>query len=274
VRRGTRLGSGAFGAVYSCRVEGVPGLVACKSLQFDEDCSENVERELAVMKAIPRHDSIVALIGASRVSNDRGARLIIMERLDMSLQKLLVQRRAEVADELDDWLGTSTIACITRGVLLGVHHLHVTAGIVHRDLKVWLVFRRHGVTDRFVFVNHLMQPDNVLLEMAPGNRPIRACLADFGTSAGGETSSLQTQVGTVSYMAPEILQGPYDAKACDIFRWGAFSSRSFRASRFMRQSYQVRAPEVHRSFHRIKWNMFWTTPAWTPMRLAQSSCVL
>jgi serine/threonine protein kinase len=87
---------------------------------------------------------------------------------------------------------------IVRGVVLGLHHLHVE-GVVHRDLK----------------------PENVVLSSQ--GHPV---LIDFEHSVDSTLATLRTApggtaaVGTLGYMAPELLQGQPASAASDIFALG------------------------------------------------------
>ena len=76
-------------------------------------------------------------------------------------------------------------------VALGLQFLH-SAGISHRDVK----------------------PANVLLDSE-----IHAKISDFGIATRFGMEGLTIGIGTLRYMAPEVLFGPYDERA-DIFAFG------------------------------------------------------
>jgi serine/threonine protein kinase len=83
-------------------------------------------------------------------------------------------------------------ASLVHDMILAVRYLH-DHGIVHRDLKL----------DNFVFLKDLTLK-----------------LIDFGLSKHLDGNDLAGQcVGTVDYMAPEILEGRYDHR-CDIWSLG------------------------------------------------------
>jgi len=89
-------------------------------------------------------------------------------------------------------------ANIMKQVLSAVNYLH-KQGIVHRDLK----------------------PENVMLEQVPNSvEELNLKLIDFGTSvAVPESGRLREAIGTMYYMAPEVLDRRYDSK-CDIWSLG------------------------------------------------------
>ncbi|CAK6443216.1 unnamed protein product [Pipistrellus nathusii] len=84
---------------------------------------------------------------------------------------------------------------VFRQVVLALHHCH-RRGFAHRDIK----------------------PDNILLE-----EDLTAKLADFGLSREATAGQLLTGwCGTLSYMAPEVLQWePYDGLKADVWGLGA-----------------------------------------------------
>jgi serine/threonine protein kinase len=61
----------------------------------------------------------------------------------------------------------------------------------------------------------------VLLELGPGEVPVRACLADFGTSKLSAATMSETQTGTLAFMPPEVVMGSsHDAYLADIYSLG------------------------------------------------------
>jgi calcium-dependent protein kinase len=89
-------------------------------------------------------------------------------------------------------------ANIMKQVLSAVNYLH-KQGIVHRDLK----------------------PENVMLEQEPNSvEELNLKLIDFGTSVSvPESGRLREAIGTMYYMAPEVLDRRYDSK-CDVWSLG------------------------------------------------------
>jgi calcium-dependent protein kinase len=81
-------------------------------------------------------------------------------------------------------------------ILLAVNHLH-RSKIAHRDLK----------------------PENFLFENKSPEAELK--LIDFGLSIkfGSELGHMHSKVGTIYYVAPEVLKGNYDLK-CDLWSCG------------------------------------------------------
>nr|OQO17625.1 hypothetical protein B0A51_15966 [Rachicladosporium sp. CCFEE 5018] len=83
---------------------------------------------------------------------------------------------------------------IFRQVALALHHLHITARVVHRDIK----------------------DENVILDGAG-----QVKLVDFGSAAYIKNGPFDVFVGTIDYAAPEVLSGkPYRGKEQDVWALG------------------------------------------------------
>jgi serine/threonine protein kinase len=153
--------------------------------------------ELQILRDLPRSEHVVALIGSAEKSD--GSVVVLMELLDTSLASLMSNRREDMRlHRMPEWFELDELWAVATGILNGVSHLH-THKCVHRDIK----------------------PDNVLLELGPGEAPVRAVLADFGASAASVHSLLATQVGTFQYMAPELqVAKQYDGYLADMYSTG------------------------------------------------------
>ncbi|KAF2158899.1 hypothetical protein M409DRAFT_71384 [Zasmidium cellare ATCC 36951] len=83
---------------------------------------------------------------------------------------------------------------IFRQVANALHHLHITAKVVHRDIK----------------------DENVILD---GEGRVK--LVDFGSAAYIKSGPFDVFVGTIDYAAPEVLRGsPYRGKEQDVWALG------------------------------------------------------
>ena len=134
------------------------------------------------------HENVIGFYGSIR----EGGRLkgIVMELADCDLSAYLASRTDTLFSLLE-------FVRICHDVLAGMVHIHCH-GCMHRDIKPAniLVFRqRDGSTD---------MP--------------RFCLGGF-TSSREFARELTENVGTATYMAPEVMDGEYDERV-DVFSFG------------------------------------------------------
>lgn len=185
---GPKLGEGAFGAVYRCRLSADSDYIAAKKLK--NDFQKQFVSELKVLSTFI-HPNLLPLRG---ISSDGPSLIIIYDYMaNGSLQDCL-ERRPEALD----WSQRVSIAL---GTAKGICHLHTFADkpYVHRDIK----------------------SANILLD-----HTMNARVGDFGLvrigSSGTNTTSkpLATTVfGTSIYMAPEAFRGDISVKL-DSFSYG------------------------------------------------------
>jgi calcium-dependent protein kinase len=144
------LGRGEFGVTYLCMDRGSRELLACKSiskrkLRTPVDV-EDVRREVAIMRHLPRSASIVALREACE---DDGAVHLVMELCE--------------GGELFD-----------RIVARGHYTERAAAGVTRTIVEVVQLCHRHGVIHRD------LKPENFLFANKKENSPLKAI--DFGLS--------------------------------------------------------------------------------------------
>jgi p21-activated kinase 1 len=170
---GHKLGSGRFGNVYYAKARETSNAVAIKTRDIKD--VESLKAELDLMKPIC-NEHVTKYIHHS-FAFDRNYLYLTMEYIDgMSVNQLVRKVRLDM----------STIATITKGILLGLEHLH-GHGIMHRDVK----------------------GDNVLVSKVGG----QVKLTDFGCAIKVGSAALSRQVGTPRYMAPELIfSTSYDSK--------------------------------------------------------------
>jgi serine/threonine-protein kinase len=184
---GPRLGEGATGAVYRA-VRGDDGLeVALKvlkqALAQDKTYLARFRREARVATEV-QHRNLVPVL---EFGEDRGLVFMATEfRDDGSLADLIAaDGRLPVAD------CARLAAEIAAG--LGALHHH---GIVHRDVK----------------------PSNVMLDRARAS-----ALTDFGLARGYAYTVLTRPgqvLGTLDYLAPELIEGKEATPASDVYALG------------------------------------------------------
>lgn len=143
---------------------------------------KGLQKEAAVLGRL-RHANVVRLLGTWADETGVGFR---MEYVPFCLRNLIVPGQG---------LPPAVAHLLFRQLVAAVAHLHAQH-VCHRDIK----------------------PDNILLSYSGDVR-----LADFGHGTlfySGRLRRLRSVVGTVPYMAPEMLAGDYDGRAVDVWACG------------------------------------------------------
>lgn len=179
-----RIGVGAFGSVFKCLHKATGQVVAVKILSLEEydDNIADVQQEISILRKACESAHVVGVYGSFVVESDLW---IVMEFMNGG--SILDLMKPGPLDE-------KYIAVIVREMLLGLDHLH-KMDIIHRDIKA---------------ANVLMSHDGQIK------------LADFGVC--GQLSATLTKrtslVGTVSWMAPEVIQQSGYNTSVDIWSLG------------------------------------------------------
>ncbi|CCF47865.1 hypothetical protein CH063_00700 [Colletotrichum higginsianum] len=185
------LGKGTYGTVLLVKQRNTGRLYAQKqfkkaSLTVHKKLIEQTKTERQILESVNRHPFVVKLYYAFQ-----------------DLEKLYLILEYGQGGELFTHLSTEKmfaepVAAFYMGeMLLAISHLHSTLGVVYRDLK----------------------PENCLLD-AEGH----LLLTDFGLSKVAIDTSedhCNSMLGTVEYMAPEVIQGQKYGKAVDWWSFGA-----------------------------------------------------
>lgn len=184
------LGKGTYGTVLLVKQRATGRLYAQKqfkkaSLVVHKKLVEQTKTERQILESVNRHPFVVKLFYAFQ-----------------DMEKLYLILEYGQGGELFTHLSTErmfpedTAAFYMGEMLLALSHLHDTLGVVYRDLK----------------------PENCLLD-SEGH----LLLTDFGLSkvAIDETESCNSMLGTVEYMAPEVVLGKKYGKAVDWWSFGA-----------------------------------------------------
>lgn len=187
-----RLGSGAFGTVWSARDERLDRDVAVKVLPRERVIHARFEREARAAARL-QHPAIVTLYEAA--VDDDGAYLVSELVRGRTLDALLEQGKLSDREILE--IGVSLCDALD--------HAH-SQGVIHRDMK----------------------PSNVLVPGRSGGRRWgggrqfgdHAKLTDFGVAhvVGGATlTHTGDVVGTLAYMAPEQADGREAGPEADLY---------------------------------------------------------
>ncbi|KAI9085111.1 hypothetical protein K1719_032927 [Acacia pycnantha] len=172
------LGRGEFGITYLCIDRETRELLACKSISkrklrtaVDVD---DVRREVAIMKLLPKSSSIVRL---KEAFEDANAVHLVMELCEGGELFDRIVARGHYTER--------AAAAVTRTIVEVVQLCH-KHGVIHRDLK----------------------PENFLFANKKENSPLKAI--DFGLSIFFKPGERFSEiVGSPYYMAPEVLKRNY-----------------------------------------------------------------
>lgn len=185
-RRGEEIGCGAYGRVFLAQDKRDGQVFAVKSTKIrdaeDRKYAEKLQHELDVCKDL-RHPNIASCLG----SESFGHRLFIyLEYVPGGSLRRMVNNFGPLESPL--------LQKAIRGVSKGLNYLHThDPPVVHRDLK--------GA--------------NVLVDLS-----FRAKLADFGCSKRDIKTQSFSQVGSILWMAPEMLMANGSGRAADIWSLG------------------------------------------------------
>ncbi|KAL2757601.1 hypothetical protein ACRALDRAFT_1060930 [Sodiomyces alcalophilus JCM 7366] len=184
------LGKGTYGTVLLVKQRATGRLYAQKqlkkaSLTVHKKLIEQTKTERQILEDVNRHPFVVKLYYAFQ---DHAKLYLILE----------YGQGGELFTHLntEKMFSEPVAAFYMAELLLAISHLHTTLGVVYRDLK----------------------PENCLLD-AEGH----LLLTDFGLSkvAIGSDDHCNSILGTVEYMAPEVILGQKYGKAVDWWSYGA-----------------------------------------------------
>lgn len=172
------LGRGEFGVTYLCIDRDTRELLACKSISKRKLRTavdvEDVRREVAIMKHLPKNSSIVSL---KEACEDENAVHLVMELCEGGELFDRIVARGHYTER--------AAAAVTRTIVEVVQLCH-KHGVIHRDLK----------------------PENFLFANKKENSPLKAI--DFGLSIFFKPGERFSEiVGSPYYMAPEVLKRNY-----------------------------------------------------------------
>ena len=201
------LARGGFGEVWRGTWGHIP--VAIKLLhgyiyEVDPMASEEFEREAVLMQSIA-HPNLLVFHGAGTTAE--GAPFLVVELMGLGALSEMIKTR----DPRLTWPARRTFAT---DIARGMAHLH-SLSIVHRDLKSanCLVDESlHAKVGDFG-ASRLIQAIN--------NRHFPPSTGGPAAAATAADSALTTEVGTLSWMAPEVLDGATDYdRSVDVWSFG------------------------------------------------------
>lgn len=184
------LGKGSFGTVLLVRHVVTGKLYAQKqfkkaSITVHKKLVEQTKTERMVLESVNRHPFVVKLFYAFQ---DHEKLYLILEYAQGG--ELFTHLAMERMFQED------AAAFYMAEMVLALEHLHQNVGVLYRDLK----------------------PENCLLDHEG-----HLLLTDFGLSkiALSDDDRCNSSLGTIEYMAPEVIQGKPYGKACDWWSLGA-----------------------------------------------------
>jgi predicted Ser/Thr protein kinase len=183
-----RLGAGGMGVVYLGQDETSSQLAAVKlirpELAANEDFRARLRREVAALRRVPRFCTAPVLAADTETQTA----WVATEYIEApTLDVMLVEQGGR--------LRGAALEALAVGVAVALRALH-EHGVIHRDLK----------------------PSNILMS-AVGPRVI-----DFGIARMEDATAHLTRtgdlLGTLAYVAPELMEGRPATKAVDVYAWG------------------------------------------------------
>jgi GAF domain-containing protein len=222
-----RLGHGGFGAVFEARDLRLHRQVAAKvmtgSLFGDRDAVRRFEREARAAARLD-HRNITRVHDYGTVGS--GGAYLIMELIQGRTWRAALPQPAVIApDRIADWFAQ---------LLDGVQFAH-GLGIVHRDLKpenVMLISRAEAV-------------DVKIMDFG------LAKVLDDGTGATETITAAGVTMGTIGYMAPEMLTGGAVDERADLFAIGVMLVETVTGMRPFRgqSSHEVLMAVLNANYH-------------------------
>jgi ABC-type oligopeptide transport system substrate-binding subunit/serine/threonine protein kinase/class 3 adenylate cyclase len=202
---GAELGRGGMGTVYRAEDTMLDRPVAIKVLSSSALGSEGRARLLREARAVAKlnHPNIMTVFDAGE---ERGAPFIVMELI--TGRSLREYQPASLAEAIE----------LTRQICLALEHAHAN-GIIHRDLKpenVMLIGDPHPLLPS----PFQGEPRERGAAHDPG---VKVKLMDFGlafTSGATRLTQRGEVIGTVTYLAPELIEGKSATPSSDLYALG------------------------------------------------------
>ncbi|KAF4081902.1 hypothetical protein AMELA_G00145580 [Ameiurus melas] len=192
--KGQQIGLGAFSSCYQAQDVGTGTLMAVKQVTYvrntsseQEEVVEALREEIRMMSHL-NHPNIIRMLGATCEKNNYN--LFVEWMAGGSVSHLLNKYGA---------FKEGVVINYTEQLLRGLAYLHENQ-IIHRDIKG---------------ANLLIDSTGQRLRIADFGAAAR--LASKGTGAGEFQGQL---LGTIAFMAPEVLRGQQYGRSCDVWSVG------------------------------------------------------
>ncbi|ETI56904.1 TKL protein kinase [Phytophthora nicotianae CJ01A1] len=199
------IAKGGFGIVYLANYQNRPVVVKkiLPEKAADDRCLSAFIEEIKLISSLS-HAKIVRFIGVSwSMLSDMAVLMEYMPNGDLDMLLKQQHERQEMYPKEFDWYQNSSVlpakASIALDVLEAIVYLHsFPSPIIHRDLK----------------------SKNVLLSAS-----YEAKLSDFGVSREWQVDTTMTAgIGTMAWIAPEVLRGERYTEMADIYSFGVILS--------------------------------------------------
>ena len=183
-----RIGKGSYGEVWRGVVRGQAAdrTVAAKIVPLDGTDAGAVHREVELQREASKHASIVRLLGCFH--HDEAAWLLL-ELCATSVCDALLRRGAPLEEDM--------IAAVCTGALRGLHWLHASCRIVHRDIKSANLLLTEGGDVKIADFG-------IASRLSVHSRPSGAASPSRSTGLS-VTPRAGTVIGSPLWMAPEMI---------------------------------------------------------------------
>lgn len=227
-RKEQPLSSGSFGFVHLCKNLQTGETVAIKFLERGERVNKYVETEVLNHRML-RHPHVIEF---KEVFLTPEYICIVMEYASGGNLFGYVQRAIRLKEPAARWF--------FQQLIIGLDYCH-RRGVVNRDIKL----------------------ENTLLTMVPGLPLPLLKICDFGYSKAHFMSAPKSKVGTLAYMAPEVIRATdqYAGQAADIWSCGVmlyvmlFGAYPFESAASRNAQGKARMDSMMQRILRMEWSI-------------------
>lgn len=185
---GKVIGTGSFGSVHSATDSRTGAVRAVKSVSKGSEVPpERIRMEVDILKSLD-HPNVVKLYESFEDEN------CVFLSMELCAGGDLFDR---VLSDGPNGFSEAQASCVVRQLCRAVVYMH-SRHICHRDIK----------------------PENILFQTKDAVHKSTLKLVDFGTARRFDIGEgMKTKVGSLSYIAPQVLAGCYD-NTCDLWSCG------------------------------------------------------